>query len=152
MTNRMQIPFLDLATQYKGIKKEIDKTVNRVISSTQYILGDDTIKFEQEFASFQNCKYSVGLDNGSSALELGMRALGIGSGDEVITPANSFIASSSAITFTGARPVLVDCEESTFNIDPSKIEEKITKRTKRTYHSSFCSRSVRTASSVRPVS
>lgn len=124
------VPFVDLKAQYKEIKKEIDEAIARIIPSTQYILGEDTEKFEKELARYHNVKYAVGVDNGSSALELGMRALGIGQGDEVITPANSFIASSSTISFTGAKPVLVDCDEETYNIDPEKIEEKITKKTK----------------------
>lgn len=125
-----QIPFVDLKAQYKSIKKEINPVVLNIISSTQYILGEDTSLFEKEFANFHKTRYAVGVDNGSSALELGMRALNIGPGDEVITPANSFIASSSSISFTGATPVLVDCEESTYNIDASKIEAKINKKTK----------------------
>src|SRR3970282_474709 len=123
-----QVPVVDLKTQYKSIKKEIDETIKRIVASSQFILGEDTSLFEKEFAKFHKTKYAVGLDNGSSALELGMRALGIGPGDEVITPANSFIASSSSISFTGAKPVLVDCDERTYNIDPQKIESKITKR------------------------
>jgi len=126
----MNIPFIDLKQQYESIKEEIDNEIRKVLESVQFILGDQVEEFEQEFARFCKCKYCVGVDSGSSALELGMRALGIGLGDEVITPANSFIASSSSISFTGAQPVLVDCDPKTYNIDPQKIELAITRRTK----------------------
>lgn len=124
------IPLVDLKTQYQTIKTEINLAIKGVLDSTHYILGEEVEEFEKEFATFTNSKFAVGVSSGLSALELGMRALGIGPGDEVITPVNSFIASSSAISFTGAKPVLVDCEESSFNIDPKKIGEKISKRTK----------------------
>ena len=126
----MRINFVDLKKQYKTIKPEVDSAIKKVIDNSAFVLGEELEKFEQEFAKFCGCKYCVGLDNGSSALELGMRVLGIGSGDEVITPANSFIASSSSISFTGARPVLVDCDPKTYNIDPQKIERAITEKTK----------------------
>lgn len=124
------VPFVDLKAQYKKIKKEVDPTVKRVLLSTHFILGEDVENFEKQFANFVGAKFAIGVASGLQALELGMRALRIGPGDEVITPVNSFIASSSAISFTGATPVLVDCEENSFNMDPDKIEEKITKRTK----------------------
>ena len=124
------INFVDLKRQYEEIKTEVDSAVKRVISSSQFILGEECRKFEEEFAQFIGVKYAVGVGNGLSALELGMRALGIGEGDEVITPANSYIASTSAIFFTGAKPVLVDCLEDTFNIDIRKAEKLITKKTK----------------------
>lgn len=126
----MKINFVDLKRQYRGIKKETDQAIQKVIDNSAFILGEELRQFEKEFARFCECKYCVGTDNGSSALELGMRALGIGPKDEVITPANSFIASSSSISFTGAQPVLVDCDPKTYNIDPQKIEPAITKRTK----------------------
>lgn len=125
-----QINLVDLKLQYNQIKGEVNSALNRVLASTDFILGEETKNFEKEFARFIGVKYAVGVGSGLSALELGMKALGIGPGDEVITPANSFIASSSAISFTGATPVLVDCSEKDFNIDPIKIEKKITKRTK----------------------
>lgn len=126
----MVISFINLKRQYKGIKKEIDTAIKKVLNSSQFILGDECSRFENEFAKLCGVKYAVGVGSGLSALELGMRALGIGVGDEVITPANSFIASSSAISFTGAKPVLVDCYEGTFNIDVEKSEKAITKKTK----------------------
>jgi len=90
----MKINLVDLRKQYKKIKPEIDNAIQNVINNTDFILGKDVELFEKEFARFCGVKYCVGLDNGSSALELGMHALGIGDGDEVIKPANSFIASS----------------------------------------------------------
>src|SRR5207302_3029468 len=93
-------------------------------------LGGDVAAFEEEFGGYCEAKHCVGLDSGMSALELGMRAMGIGPGDEVITPAGSFIASSSAISFTGATPVWVDVDPHTYNIDPNLIEAAITPRTK----------------------
>ncbi|TSC64435.1 MAG: glutamine--scyllo-inositol transaminase [Microgenomates group bacterium Gr01-1014_93] len=124
-----KINVVDLKIQYKQIKNEVNKALREVISNADFILGNEVNDFEKDFANYCGVKFAVGVGSGVSALELGMRALGIGPGDEVITAANSFIASSSAISFTGARPILVDCRED-FNIDPSLIEKKITKKTK----------------------
>lgn len=124
------IPLVDLKAQYQTIKPQVNKAIKKILKSTHFVLGEEVEIFEEKFAKFTGSKFAIGVGNGLNALELGMRALGIGRDDEVITPANSFIASSSAISFTGATPVLVDCEENTFNIDPKKIKEKITKKTK----------------------
>lgn len=124
------IPLIDLKAQYQTIKPEVNSAIDKVLRSTHFILGEEVEEFEEKFAEYSDARYGVGVGSGLNALELGMRAAGLGSGDEVITPANSFIASSSAISFAGATPVLVDCEEKTFNIDPDKISEKITKKTK----------------------
>ena len=102
----------------------------RVVENADFILGDDVEAFEAEYAEYCGTSHAVGLDSGLSALELGMRALGIGPGDEVITPAHSFIASSSAISFTGATPIWVDCDPNTYNIDPDRLKDAITSRTK----------------------
>lgn len=126
----MRISFVDLKRQHREIQTELNLAIKRVIDCSQFILGEECEKFEREFAQFVGVKYAVGVGNGSSALELCLRTLGIGLGDEVITPANSYIASSSCISFTGAKPVLVDCREDTFNIDAGKIEKLITKKTK----------------------
>ncbi|MDO8638385.1 MAG: DegT/DnrJ/EryC1/StrS family aminotransferase [Candidatus Daviesbacteria bacterium] len=126
----MIINFVDLRRQYKSIKSEIDSAIKNILTSSQFILGSDCIEFEKEFAKFVGVKYAVGVGNGLSALELGMRALDIGEGDEVLTPANSFIASSEAVSFTGAKPILVDCLEDTFNMNVDQAEKLITKRTK----------------------
>ena len=125
-----QIPLVDLKAQYALIKSEMDEAVGRVIANADFILGKDVEEFEAEYAHFNEVAHCVALDSGLSALELGMRALGIGPGDEVITPAHSFIASSSAISFTGATPVWVDSDPRTYNIDTALIEAAITPRTK----------------------
>ena len=124
------IPLVDLKAQYAQIRSEVDAAVGRVIANADFILGKDVEEFEEEYARYCEAKHCVALDSGLSALELGMRALGIGPGDEVITPAHSFIASSSAISFTGATPVWVDSDPRTYNIDPKLIEAAITPRTK----------------------
>lgn len=126
----MKINFVDLKKQYQGIKPEIDLAIQSVIDKTAFILGEELEMFEKEFADFCEAKYAVGVDSGISALELGMRALGIREGDEVIVPANTFIASASAVSFCGAKPVLADCDKDTFNIDTDKIEKLINKHTK----------------------
>lgn len=131
MNSDMQkIPLVDLDIHHQGIATEVKETINRVLRSSTFILGNEVDAFEEEFAKYCGVKYCVGLDNGTSALELGIRALHIGPGDEVITPVNSFIASSSSISMVGAIPVWVDCNPKTYNIDPTRIENKITKKTK----------------------
>jgi dTDP-4-amino-4,6-dideoxygalactose transaminase len=125
-----KLPFVDLKAQHASIADEVEAAVQKVMTDSDFILGADVAAFEQEFARYCEAEHCVGLDSGMSALELGMRAMGIGPGDEVITPAGSFIASSSAISFTGATPVWVDVDPRTYNIDPNLIEAAITKRTK----------------------
>lgn len=124
-----KIPFLDLKAQLRPIKAEINKSINEVIYNTDFILGAKGDRFEQEFSEFVGAKHAVGVDNGLSALELGMRALGIGEGDEILTPVNSFIASASAISFTGAKPVFVDCDDN-YLIDLEMANKVVTKKTK----------------------
>ncbi|MBD3180949.1 aminotransferase class V-fold PLP-dependent enzyme [Candidatus Poribacteria bacterium] len=126
----MNIPLVDLSAQHKSILGEINKAISEVIKTNGYILGEAVELFEEEFARYCEVDYAVGVDSGTSALELVLRAWDIGEGDEVITAANTFIATASAIAFTGAKPVLVDIEESTYNIDPNKIESAITEKTK----------------------
>src|SRR5690348_6729847 len=125
-----KLPLVDLKAQHSAIAAEVEDSIRRVVSNADFILGSDVAAFEDEFARYCGAAHAVGLDSGMSALELGMRAMGIGPGDEVITPAHSFIASSSAISFTGATPVWVDVEPDTYNIDPDLIEAAITPRTK----------------------
>jgi dTDP-4-amino-4,6-dideoxygalactose transaminase len=126
----MNVPFVDLKAQYRTIAEEVNEGIGQVLENTAFILGRDVELFEQEFASYCNVSFAVGLDNGTSALELVLRAHGIGDGDEVITVANTFIATASAIAFTGARPVLVDIDPQTYNIEVGAIEQAITERTK----------------------
>ncbi len=124
------VPLVDLKAQHAAIAAEVQAAIDNVMSNTDFILGADVAEFESEFARYCDAEHCVGLDSGMSALELGMRAMGIGPGDEVITPAGSFIASSSAISFTGARPVWVDVDPKTYNIDPALIEAAITPSTR----------------------
>lgn len=126
----MEIPFVDLRAQYAGIKGEIDQAIADVIASSAFIGGPFVKAFESAFAEFCGAKHCIGVGNGTDAIFLTLKAMGIGQGDEVITAANSFIATSEAITMAGARVVFVDICPDTFNIDPEKIEEKITERTK----------------------
>ena len=124
------IPFLDLKKQYLSIKDEIDTAVLRVLDSSTYVLGPEVEKFEEEFAAHQGVQNSIAVNSGTSALHLALLAAGVGPGDEVITVSMTFIATAAAISYTGAIPVFVDIDNSTFTMDPSKIEAKITSRTK----------------------
>lgn len=126
----MNIQFVDLQAQYKSIKNEIDSVIADVISKTAFIGGSYVKAFETSFAEYCNVKHCVGVGNGTDAIFIALKTLGIGAGDEVITAANSFIATSEAITMTGARVVFVDINPQTYNIDTNKIEEKITSKTK----------------------
>ena len=125
-----QVPFVDLAAQYSTIADEINETTSRVIQKADFILGREVRLFEEEFAAFSEARYAVGVDSGTSALELALRAYDIGPGDEVITAANSFIASALGISHAGATPVLVDVDPFTHTIDVTGIERAITSRTK----------------------
>jgi len=124
------IPLVDLRAQYLGLKPEIDQAIQRVIDSTDFILGKEVELFEREFASFSETEYGIGVASGTEALHLSLLALGISSGDEVITAANTFVATVLAINYTGAQPVLVDINPDDYNLDASLIEKAITKRTK----------------------
>lgn len=126
----MKVPFVDLKSQYNSIKSEIDGAIAEVISNTAFIGGSYAKKFEESFAEYSGVKYCVGVGNGTDALFIALKTLGIGAGDEVITVANSFIATSEAISATGARVVFVDINPHTYTIDVTKIEEKITPKTK----------------------
>ena len=126
----MNIPFVDLQSQYQSIKAEADAAVLAVMQRGDFVLGGAVTEFERVFAEYCGAKYAVGVDSGYSALELIVRAYGIGPGDEVITAANTFIATTLAISNTGATPVLVDIDPETYNIDPAKIAAAITPRTR----------------------
>ena len=126
----MNVPFLDLKAQYKGIKDEVHAAINEVIENTAFAGGPFVAKFEQEFAKFCNSKHAIGVGNGTDALWLSLIALGIGQGDEVITVPNTFIATTEAISLAGAIPVFVDVEDKTNNMNPALIEAAITKKTK----------------------
>lgn len=124
------IPFVDLNAQYKSIKNEIDNAIADVISKSAFIGGPFVESFEKAFAKFCNAKYCVGVGNGTDALFIAFKILGIGMGHEIITTAFSFIATAEAITRAGAKVIFVDINPKTFNIDIDKIEDKITARTK----------------------
>lgn len=126
----MQVPFVDLRAQHASVKDEVESAISGVMEQAAFILGPEVAEFEKEYAEYCEAEYAVGTDSGISALELTLRTLGIGEGDEVITVANTFIATASSISFTGARPVLVDIDPETYNIDPAAIEAAITPRTK----------------------
>ncbi len=126
----MQIPFLDLASGYLELKSEIDDAIGRVLSSGWYILGEEVDAFEHEYAAYCEAKYCVGVANGLDALHLALLALGVGPGDEVIVPSNTYIATWLAISQCGAIPVPVEPNEATYNIDPCRIEAAISRRTK----------------------
>jgi dTDP-4-amino-4,6-dideoxygalactose transaminase len=126
----MKIPFVDLKAQYKSIAGDIDEAIAGVIRNTAFIGGKSVALFEEAFASYCCVKNCIGVGNGTDALYIALRALGIGKGDDVITVANSFIATAEAITMTGARVVFVDCDPLTYNIDVHKVARVITPRTK----------------------
>jgi dTDP-4-amino-4,6-dideoxygalactose transaminase len=124
------IPLVGLFDQYQQIKTEVDRAIERVISSTQFIGGAEVRAFEEEFATYCEVESCVGVANGTDAIYLALRALGIGKGDEVITVSHTFIATTEAITLTGATPVFIDIKEDTMLMDPSLIEAAITPKTK----------------------
>lgn len=126
----MNISLVNLQRQYQRYKREIDTAIQRVMDSSHYILGEEVAAFEREFAAFCGAKYCIGVASGTDALFLSLKALGIRAGDEVITVPNSFFATALSISMAGARPVFVDIDEKTYTMDPDKIEEKITPRTK----------------------
>ncbi|MCK4827820.1 DegT/DnrJ/EryC1/StrS family aminotransferase [bacterium] len=126
----MKIPFVDLLAQYKSIKEEIDQAISDVIHDSAFIGGKYLKTFEQNYANYIGTKQCIGVGNGTDALFLTLKALGIGKGHEVITVSNSFIATPEAITMTGAKVVFVDCDIHTYNIDVQKIESAITSNTK----------------------
>src|SRR2546423_14549208 len=124
----MMVPFVDLKAQYQTIASQVDEAMSRVVADADFVLGRDVQMFEEEFARFCEAEYAIGLDSGTSALELALRAYDIGPGDEVITAANSFIASALAVSHTGATPVVVDIDADTYTIDVAAIEKAITSR------------------------
>ena len=127
---QQSIPLVDLAIQSSHIKEEVLARIGRVIDKANFILGEEVAEFEAEFAGYCGVEHCVGVANGTDAIHMALRALDIGSGDEVITAANSFAATALAIAYSGATPVLVDVCEDDFNIDPAMIERAITDKTK----------------------
>jgi dTDP-4-amino-4,6-dideoxygalactose transaminase len=124
------IPILDLKSQYQSLRTEIQAAVNRVLESGEYIMGTEVKLFEQEVAAYLGVKHAIGVNSGTDALIIGLRSLGIGAGDEVITTPFSFFATAESISNVGATPVFADVEADSFNLDPAAIKAKITPRTK----------------------
>ena len=121
----MKIPFVDLRSQYVSIKDEIDNAIEDIIINSSFILGEPVSNFEKNFSIFCNSKYCLGVSSGTDALHLALKACDIDEGDEVITTPNGYIASAFAISWCGAKPIFIDIDPDSYNIDVSKIEEKI---------------------------
>ena len=126
----MTVPFLDLSAAYQELKSELDGAYRRVMESSWYILGSEVTAFEKEFAQFCGAQHCIGAGNGLDALHLILRGLGIGPGDEVLVPSNTFIATWLAVTHAGATPIAVEPVSATHNMDPARIAKAITARTK----------------------
>lgn len=126
----MHVPYFDLKAQYAGMREEILAALDRVCRNASFILGEEVAQFEKEFAAYCETKYCVALNTGTSALHLALLAAGVRAGDEVITTPNTFTATAEAISYTGAKPVFVDIDPATANIDPRQIERAITGKTK----------------------
>jgi dTDP-4-amino-4,6-dideoxygalactose transaminase len=129
-SSNMNVPFVDLKAQHLRIQERLNLAIQEVFERGDFALGADVHKFEEEFAAYCGARYAVGVDSGLSALELSLRAFGIGPGDEVIVPAHTFVATAAAVTFAGAGLVLVDIDQATYNLDLSQVEAAITPRTK----------------------
>ena len=124
------IPYLDLPAQLRNVRKDLDAAIARTIDQCSFCLGPDVTQFEKDFARFVGAEHCVGFNSGTSALHVAMLLLGVGPGDEVITTPFTFVATSWAISYVGAKPVYVDIDDATFNLDPKLIERAITRRTK----------------------
>jgi dTDP-4-amino-4,6-dideoxygalactose transaminase len=126
----MKVPFLDLKAQYQRIKKDIDQAINEVVSEQHFILGPKVEALEETIAAYSSDRYGIGVASGSDALSLALQAVGIGFGDEVITTPFTFFATAGSISKIGAKPVFVDIDPKTYNLDPTKIEGRISSATK----------------------
>ena len=124
------VPLIDLKIQHRSIAAEVEAAIKNVCDNTAFILSDEMKAFESEFAAYCGAKHGIGVANGTDALFLAMKAVGVGDGDEVIVPANTFIATAAAVSHAGATPVFVDVEADTYCIDPKKIKSAITPKTK----------------------
>ena len=124
------IPYLDLPAQLRPLRKELDAVIAKTLDNCSFCLGPDVAQFEKDFAAFCGAKHSIGFNSGTSALHVGLMLLNVKPGDEVITTPHTFVATSWAISYVGAKPVYVDIDDATFCLDPAKIEKAITPRTK----------------------
>ena len=127
---QLKVPVLDLKAQYQTIKDEIQTAINSVLENQHFILGPEVKALEAEIAAYCGTKYAVGVASGTDALILGLKACGIGPGDEVIVPSFTFIATADAVSMLGAKPVFADVQAGTFNVDPESVERQITPRTR----------------------
>ena len=125
-----RVPLVDLAAQYAAIRPEVDQAIQAVLDATDFIMGPAVKRFEADFAAYCQAAHCVGVASGTAALELVLRAVGVGPGDEVITVAHTFIATAEAITAVGARPVFVDIDPCTYNLDPARLSAAITPTTR----------------------
>lgn len=130
IADNIAVPFVDLKAQYQDIQQKLDAAVLAVFQRGDFILGQDVTLFEQEFAQFCGVDYAIGVDSGLSAIDMALRAFDIGEGDEVITVANTYIATALGISASGTTPILVDCDPQTYNIDVGQIEAAITAKTR----------------------
>ena len=122
--------FIDLKTQYQGLKAQIDANIQKVLAHGQYILGPEVVELEEKLAAFVGARYCISVANGTDALQIAQMVLGIGPGDEVITPGFTYIATAETVALLGAKPVYVDIDPRTYNLDPALLEAAITPRTK----------------------
>src|ERR1700741_1187451 len=126
----MKVSLLDLKSEFHGLRDQILPALDRVCETSAFVLGEEVEQFESEFAHYCDVKHCVALSSGTAALHLGFLALGVQPGDEVITSPNTFLATAEAITYSGARPVVVDIDPSPANLDPARIERPVTPRTR----------------------
>src|SRR5580704_2256382 len=124
------VPYFDLPAQIRSLRKDLDVVIARTLDNCSFCLGPDTAQFEKDFAKFCGAEHCSGFNSGTSALHVALLLLGVGPGDEVITTPATFVATSWAISYVGAKPVYVDIDDATFNLDPKLIERAITRRTK----------------------
>lgn len=127
---QISVPLVDLRRQYRDLQAEIDSAIRRVIESGRFILGPEVESFEEDFGRYVGAPTAVGVASGTAALQLALAACGVGPGDEVITSPHTFIATAEAITHAGARPVFVDIDPETYTLDPQRVEDAISQRTK----------------------
>lgn len=126
----MFVPFVDLQAQYRAIKSEIDEAVRRVLDTSAFILGREVEAFERDFAEYVGAEFCVGVNSGTAALHLALAACGVGPGDEVVVPANTFFATAEAVSNAGARPVFVDADPVSYTLDAEKLEAAVTEHTR----------------------
>jgi dTDP-4-amino-4,6-dideoxygalactose transaminase len=124
------VPYLDLPAQMRPLRKEVDAAIARTLDNCSFCLGPDVAQFERDFARYCGAEHCIGFNSGTSALHVGLLLLGVGPGNDVITTPSTFVATSWAISYAGAKPVYVDVDEATFNLDPKLVERAITPRTK----------------------